>query len=190
MCFGLIPGWHSVLVISPFPYQPSEFPSSATKGIPDRRGNSFQTLHCGHVKLSPHCAVWKSGERLSVMNPNELLRVPECVRALAFSFPSGVLCPLPRSFLFPSPLVFLFPLLLLYPLPLCLSSAVNGAEAHSCFARLSVKDGLWLLFGSQHAESQVTLCNRARQTNSVDMFSKRQNITWESMKISYFSSFY
>lgn len=86
-----------------------------------------------------------------MMNSNELLRVPGCVHAQAFSFPS------PCVLLFPSPLVSLLPLLLLYPLPLCLSSAVNGAEAHSCFASLSVKDGLWLLFGLQHAELQVTL---------------------------------
>ncbi|XP_070107821.1 rab GTPase-activating protein 1 isoform X7 [Equus przewalskii] len=55
---------------------------------------------------------------------------------------------------FPKPPLLPFPLLLLYPLPLCLSAAVNGAEAHSCFTRLSVKDVLWLLFGLQLAELQ------------------------------------
>lgn len=41
------------------------------------------------------------------------------------------------------------------PLPLCLSSAVGWLYEHSCIARLSFKDVLWLLFGFQHAESQL-----------------------------------
>lgn len=57
-------------------------------GIPDRRGNSFETLHCKRVQLFPHCAVWKSGSASLVMNRNELLKMPECVPAQAFSFPS------------------------------------------------------------------------------------------------------
>lgn len=63
----------------------------------------------------------------------------------------------PPRLLFPGPLFSLFPLLLLSasPHPPCLSSAVHRAEPHSCFARLSVKDVLWLLFGLQHAELQV-----------------------------------
>lgn len=77
--FGLLP----LLLTGSLSYVP--LPKG---GIPVRRGNSFETLRCRRVQLFPHCAVWKSGSASLVMNPNELLKMPECVPAQAFSFPS------------------------------------------------------------------------------------------------------
>ncbi|XP_045428012.1 uncharacterized protein LOC123651277 [Pipistrellus kuhlii] len=109
---------------------------------------NYAPLPKGGRAVIPPCAVWKSGRASLVMNRYELLKMPVCVPAQAFSFPS------PTASLSQAPSLPISPPTP-YPLPPCLSSAVNQAEAHSCFARLSVKDVLWLLFGLQHAELQL-----------------------------------
>lgn len=89
---------YSYLIPDLLPWLPPIFLASSLnsayllkRGIPDRRGNSFQMLHCGCTKPFPHCAVWKSWSTSLAMHSNELLKMPEHVRAHAFSFPSPFL---------------------------------------------------------------------------------------------------
>lgn len=92
---ALCPGYNPFSLLAE-----SKFCSSTKRGIPDRRGNSFQTLHCRHIKLFPQCAVGKSGTTSLAMNSNELLKMPKGVCTQTFSFPSPLL-PFPKPPLLP-----------------------------------------------------------------------------------------
>lgn len=166
--FGLLPLLTSSLSCVPLP----------EGGIADRRWTALKHCTAGMFSYSPTV---QSGNRGA---PLWWWIGMSCWRCQSVCLHKHFLSP-PPLLPFPKPPLSPFPLLLLYPLPPCLSSAVNQAEAHSCFARLSVKDVVWLLFGLQHAELQVTLWNWARQINSVEMFSETRYYTGIK-KISYF----
>lgn len=109
--------------------------------------------------------MWKLGRRLwwwILMSHEGCLSVCVCTHAF---FPSPFL-PFPKP-----PLLLVSPPTPLSP-PSVSQFCSTLAEAHSCVARLSVKDLLWPLFGLQHAELQVTLWNWAKQINSIKIFSE------------------